>query len=160
MLSRKFATIVFFCLFAPIQGVAFGQAPGKVAVGGASTDRDLEQALLKMTEEFTAAEVNGDIATLDRLLAHNFAHTHSTGRVATKAKDIEDLKSGSRDYESFTLEGVEARVYGSAGITLGRAHITVRNGTRTNTNYVQFLSVWAVQQGQWRMVAWQTTHVK
>ena len=163
MFLKCVLVFAFCCALVLVPGSSLGQEPGKAissARSGAAMGRSIEQQLMKLTEEFAAAEVRGDMAALDSLLADDFAHTHSTGRVATKAKDMDDIKSGRRRYESIHLEDLQVRLYGTTALTLGRARIQVINLGKTSNNYIQFLNVWVQQQGKWRMVAWQTTRVQ
>ena len=115
-------------------------------------------AARKLEGTRTAAMVNADVATLDRLLADDLTYFHSSGLVDTKASMIALLKSGDLKYRSFTQSDVKARTYGNVVILTGKAvTVTTRVNQNESTHRINFTSVWAKLGAEWKFVAWQST---
>lgn len=160
MLIRCLLVFAFSCAGVLVPSYSLGQESGKplaLAKPDAAMDKGMEQQLIRLTQEFAAAERRSDTAVLDRLLSDDFTFTHSGGRVDPKTVYLDSLKTGSRRYETFDLENVQVRLYGAAALATGHLHIKVINTGRPPNEFLsQYTFVW-VRQQSWRMVALQLT---
>ena len=86
MLTKRRLSLALCC--------ALGLMPGRTFAQAGKND-DLAQQVLKAQDTLAKAQVAGDQATMDRLFADGFTHTHSSGGVQEKASFMNDLKLGS-----------------------------------------------------------------
>ena len=162
MFIRCLLVFAFACALIALPGRGFGQGPAQASPAtkaGASQNAAVEQELIKLTQEFAAAERGADAPTLDRLTSDDFTFTHSSGNVQPKASYVESLKVGTRRYENFDLENVTVRLYGTAAITSGHVHVKVGGSGRSTHDFQAQCSFTWIQQQGWRMVALQLTEI-
>jgi len=128
-----------------------------IAANCLAKDNTKEQALRTAENARFEANVKADTAALDKLLDADLDYTHSNGDLETKARFIQALTDGTRDYVAFdgTLEKV--RVFGDVGLIHGRAHVTVAGGGATSTFDISFDDAWLWKDGRWQLTSWRST---
>ena len=119
----------------------FGQIPDK---GKAKVEQEL-QNLVRMWDE---AYVKGDTATLDRLLADEFAFVGGP----KKADYLASFKSRNLPIESAVSTDIQVQVYGDTAILTGLDTITGKNKVQTFVTKWLYLDVWIKRGGKWRCV--------
>ena len=119
----------------------------------------IEQELIRLDKEWNDAEVRCDLATLDRILADEFISTWLDGTLETKAKVLDDFKSGDVNFESMTCNDYPVRVYGD---TVVMNHCTVLKGRYKSEDFgmtYRTPHVWLERDGRWQVVASQITRI-
>ena len=99
----------------------------------------------------------GDIGTLNALIADELVYTHSSARLDTKQSLIENMRSGKTRYTAVVPSDVKAQDYGDTVVLTGVARISVNSGGNAMNFGVRFTDVWANKGGNWQMVTWQST---
>ena len=99
----------------------------------------------------------GDIGTLNALIADELVYTHSSARLDTKKSLIENMQTGKTVYTAVVPSDVKAQDYGDTIVLTGVARISVNSGGNAMNFGVRFTDVWANKGGNWHMVAWQST---
>src|SRR5258706_13737686 len=84
----------------------------------------LEKEVLEVDTQRADAYVNGDVATLERILADDVTYVHPTGKVETKAEVIAGFKQQDRKYKSIKRDDVVVRIYGNTAVVTGRNTIS------------------------------------
>ena len=131
-----------------------GKSERSAATHAASID--LEKKILDLERKRIGAMVSKDMATLDALLADDLSYTHSGGTVDTKASFLTLIKERGR-YLGIDYSNTEVIPSGSNTVLVrGRAQIRLEG---TAGYPVLFLDVWALRDGNWKMVAWQATRI-
>ena len=105
------------------------------------------------------AQVKGDVAALDKLLASDLTYVHSSGVVETKDEFVGAIKSGKYKYKSIVPEGVTVRSYGDTAVVHGKATIDVVSSGRDVHVELLFTDVWVKSDGRWQMVSWHSTRL-
>jgi hypothetical protein len=121
---------------------SFGQA-------GAPRSMDAKDAILEAGREIANAKVHQDLATLDRLFEDNYSHTHSSGRIQSKAEYMESIRTGKSSFKAFEVSNQTVHFFGNirephVATVTGRYHIVTADGSHDNT----FLEVWVLQTGE------------
>ncbi len=145
-LSRRLvaATLAFLAGTAVL---SFGQSPPTV-----------EQQILKAdTDRFTAM-VNGDVATLERLLAVELSYIRTTGRIEDRHAVLYGIKSGKTKYSSIIPSEREVHVMGTVATVVGVAVIRGEEADGSDIG-IRYTSVHVLRDGRWQMVAWQSTRI-
>jgi uncharacterized protein DUF4440 len=99
----------------------------------------------------------GDVGTLNALIADELVYTHSSARLDTKQSLIENMQTGKTRYTAVVPSDVEAQDYGDTVVLTGVARISVNSGGNAMNFGVRFTDIWVNKGGNWQMVAWQST---
>ena len=99
----------------------------------------------------------GDIGTLNALIADELVYTHSSARLDTKQSLIENMQTGKTVYTAVVPSDVKAQDCGDTVVLTGNARISVKSGGNAMNFGVRFTDVWVNKGGNWQMVAWQST---
>jgi len=100
-----------------------------------------------------------DLAALHALISDDLVYTHSSARLDTKQSLIGAMESGATVYTSLVPSDVKAQDLGDTVVLTGSASIGVMSQGRPNSFAVRFTDVWSNRNGQWQMVAWQSTRL-
>jgi ketosteroid isomerase-like protein len=99
----------------------------------------------------------GDIGTLNALIADELVYTHSSARLDTKKSLIENMQTGKTAYTAVVPSDVKAQDCGDTVVLTGVARISVNSGGNAMNFGVRFTDVWVNKGGNWQMVVWQST---
>lgn len=138
---KSFLTLIVMLLTLPL--LAFGQTPNKN-----KGEAKVEQELRKLVRAWDDADVKGDTATLDKLLADEFVFLGGP----TKAQYLASLKTKSLDtmIESAVSTDVQVQVYGNIAIVTGLDTITGKNKGQPFLAKWLYMDVWIKRSGRWQ----------
>ena len=102
--------------------------------------------------------VNGDVATLERLLAVELSYIGTTGRIEDKHAVLYGIKSGKTKYSSIIPSEREVHVMGTVATVVGVAVIRGEEADGSDIG-IRYTSVHVLRDGRWQMVAWQSTRI-
>ena len=119
-----------------------------------STNGDM---IIALDRERMQAMADKNVARLKELLCKDLVYTHSSARLDTKESLIGAMESGATVYTSVKPSDVVAQDLGDAVVLTGAAQIKVVSNGNPNSFGVRFTNVYHNQNGNWRMVAWQST---
>lgn len=114
--------------------------------------RDLDPALAKAVREYDQAQIKGDRAALQRLVADDYILMRGNGELADKHRLIELVAGDAVKNNPYTVEKPFQRDYGNVVVLGGWVHLA---GTDHGKPYVQnarFADTWAKRNGQWKVV--------
>ena len=115
--------------------------------------------VLAAEDERYRAMVDGDLGTLQRLLADEVSYAHSSGVRDTKDEYVAKVRSGYYDYHSIDHPVERVEVLGDTAIVVGRmtADLTV-DGTRKTIDNLA-LAVWTRTDDEWLLLAYAPTRL-
>lgn len=116
-----------------------------------------EQAVRQVEDRRVKATIDNDFATLEAVLADDLTYGHSNGVVDTKASYIESLRSGKTKYLTIERTPSVVRVYGDTAVVTGTATVGLRGQPAPFA--LRYTLAYVRREGQWRMVAWQSTRL-
>ena len=124
-------------------------------VGG----RSVEQAVLKLEDEWAEAAKKGDVAFLEKNLSNDYINIFGNGQMATKAELVNAWKSGQTKYDTFDLKkDRKVRVYGNTAIVISEAYVKGHRGSiAVSGTYRRTLVFVKMKNGQWQVVTFQAT---
>jgi ketosteroid isomerase-like protein len=126
---------------------AFTQAPSK----SANQTNNVEQAVLKLTQEWLDADEHQDRAALNRIIADDFLGTGPMGRTVSKTDVIPREGTGAGAHGLFISgQDLKARVFGDAAIVTGRG---VPKAQQSERPELRFTLVFVKRADRWQMVA-------
>lgn len=110
----------------------------------------IESEIMHLADAWGAAELRGDTAFLENLLANDFVGVGPLGFLLNKQQWIERHQSGDMKYDVHTLDEANVRAYNEAAILIGR--LTQKATYRGNPINAQMRTTLVfVQQGQWKL---------
>jgi Domain of unknown function (DUF4440) len=135
-----------------------GAADGR-EVRHARKPPDMNAVLTSLEARRFKALVEGDLVTLDRMLADDLTYTHATGWTQSKSELLESLRSGKLRYLSIEPANEKVRAYGTTAVGTGRAVFKVRLEGKELNVQLRFIDVYVRRHGRWQLVAWQSTRL-
>jgi len=113
-------------------------------------DRDgkVEQELRSLVRAWDDAYVKADTATLDRLLAPEFAFVGGP----TKAQYLDSFKTRTFIAESAVSTEIQVQVYGDSAVLTGLDTIKGRNKDQIVVTKWLYMDVWIKRDGRWQCV--------
>ena len=137
-------------------GLALAWSLGFVAVHAA--ERDALAAVRQADDERVAATIAGDRDRLALLYSDDLRYAHSSGLIDDKAEHLALLAQRKTTYAKFDYQRRDFRLV-VAGVVLmsGRVLIHSSNAKGPQVNDANFLAVWRLESGRWRLLDWQAS---
>ena len=107
---------------------------------------------------FDKAQVKGDGAALERLLADDYLLVNSQGQTETKADFIRDYTAPGFNFAPFTIQKPVEKVWATGAVLGG---VVDAHGTSDGKVYairMRFADVWAKRDGKWQVIYTQARH--
>ena len=123
-----------------------------------NVDSAVEQ-ILKIDDARRLAMLHNDVRALKRLLADDVTIFWGDGSADTKSGTLAALRSHALSYDRLEYEGTHVRLYGSVAVVTGLAIIRYHAEGHVIDSHCNVTRVYAQQQGEWRLVASQTTRI-
>jgi ketosteroid isomerase-like protein len=124
---------------------------------------DSTEELNKRAEEWTAAELEGDTASLGEILTDDFVGVGPRGFTLGREQWLQRHETGSLRYECFGLDGVQIRRYGDAAIAVCRqiaeGVYEDENGRYELNEQFRATLVFVRQRGRWRLAGLQLSPI-
>jgi len=119
-------------------------------VAWATSDQAKDEAQLKqLVQTWDAAFVKGDAATLDRLLAAEFAFVGGP----KKAEYLASFKTRPTDaVQSAVSTDIQVQVYGDTAVLIGLDTISGQNKGQPQVTKWLYMDVWVKRDGRWQCV--------
>jgi len=118
---------------------------------------DVTSTLIDLDPRIDTAMAQGDLATLQMLLAADFIYTHSNGNHQAKAEFIEAI--GKRENRPRRdLSEIEAEVHDDIAVTRGNLDVVYHDGRPSL--YFRYVRVWRLHDGVWRAISHRTVYAR
>lgn len=155
-MKRFLAVAVFTVLTTTLH--SFGQMPDDhaKAIGGKGS---VEEELMQMERDWTAADLNKDTKVLDRILAEDWVGQFPVVGTVTKSQAMDALKSGDSKIESETLGDMKVRVFADAAVVTGSEDIKSSYMGKDISGHYVWTDIYVKRQGHWQSVATHSSQV-
>lgn len=117
------------------------------------TTQQETHAILQCEQRRFAAFMEGDLRTLDALLAANLTFVHSNGHLDSKSQFLGHLSAGDYQFDMIRADDVSVRVYGGIGVLTGTGQMRVQVQDHQTSLRYRFTLVYHKVQDRWRIVA-------
>ena len=118
---------------------------------------DQTKELRKVMEDWTAAELRGDAASLESTLAEDFIGIGPHGFVLMKGQWLERHESGKLRYESIGWDEAQVRPYGDAAVVSGRQSAEGKYEDYDLWDQLLATLIFVKQQGRWLLAGLRST---
>lgn len=122
-----------------------------------SDDSDIVSELTRMEQEFAAATLRGDTATVERLLADEFLGIDPDGRRLSKTDVLANLKSANTSIIDLRHEDIRIAVFGDCAVATARTVVKWTQGGEKMEGQFPYMRVWINRHGSWLAVATQSS---
>ena len=112
-----------------------------------------EAAIRTLEQKWDAANLKGDAAALEQILAPSFLLTGDDGKVHTRAQVLSELKSRNITYQAARTEELNIILHGDAAVVSGRWRGSYRNRGKTVNLLERFTNFYVRKNGNWQCVA-------
>jgi uncharacterized protein (TIGR02246 family) len=135
---------------------------GRAQDMGGRDSRSVEKAkqeILKVEDDMNQAIVRGDVAMLERIFADDFTVTNPSGKIISRAQDLEEIKIGDNKLVQLNHDEIRVRVYGDTAVLSGRSRSTLQYKGNISKGPRRFTNVYVKEDGHWRIVDHHVTNV-
>jgi ketosteroid isomerase-like protein len=98
-----------------------------------------------------------DTKSLNKVLSEDVTLGFPGGNAMPRAEFLSLLQSGELFYDTAEHESVGFRIYGNTAVATGRSNLTYRYKGTKDFERLSYTAVYARTNGEWKMVAWQST---
>jgi len=125
----------------------------------------VEQELMQLERDWSAAYLKHDTVTIDRILADDYIGTDGRGIVTFRVEEIEEAKPPKPgDSAPFivldeSVTDMKVRIYGNVAVVIGRVVEKVK--TKKEEGEIQYrrTTVWVKRQGRWQCVSFHGSRI-
>lgn len=115
--------------------------------------------LAREVHEYERAQIEGDRAALERIIAEDFVLVGGDGTRVGKASHIAEFTSPDMDLEPVTVTETVEHVWPEGAALGGTVDLKGTFGGAPFRQTLRYMDVWALRDGQWRVVYGQATRV-
>ncbi len=113
-----------------------------------------EAAVRAAVASFNKASLEGDGATLGKLLSEDLMYAHSNSKVENKAECIAALVKSKINF--VVEDGLTVKVYGKSAMVHGKMVANINPSTKTP---LHFMTMWVKDGNSWKMVGRHTARL-
>jgi hypothetical protein len=117
---------------------------------------ELPADLAKAVKDYDEAQIHGDKAELQRLVADEYTLVNSSGRVQNKSELIADYTAPGYQIEPFEIMQPVEKVWSDGAVMGGVVNLRGIDGGKPFSVTLRFADIWAKRNGQWQVIY---THV-
>jgi hypothetical protein len=125
-------------------------------LGSAANAANLPADLAKAVKDYDEAQIHGDKAELQRLVADDYTLVNSSGRIQTKAELIADYTAPGYKIEPFEIMQPVEKVWSDGAVMGGVVDLRGTEGGKPFAVKLRFADIWAKRNGKWQVIY---THV-
>jgi hypothetical protein len=117
---------------------------------------ELPSDLATAVKAYDQAQIHGDRAELERLLADDYTLVSSSGQIENKTQLISDFTAPGYKLEPFVVTDAIEKVWSNGAVMGGVATLRGIDGGKPFEATLRFADIWAKRNGKWQVIY---THV-
>jgi hypothetical protein len=117
---------------------------------------ELPADLAKAVEDYDRAQIDGNRAELERLLADDYTLLNSAGKTETKAQFVAESTAPGFKLQPFVVQDAIEKVWSDGAVMGGIATLRGVDGGKPFEATLRFADIWAKRNGKWQVIY---THV-
>lgn len=122
---------------------------------------DVKKEVEALEQKWRTAQLTGDIATMDRMLAEDFIGISMSGEVNTKAQQLERMRSKRLVLTRIDLDDMKVKLVDSVAIVTCHAIVEGTNeGTPVKGTYRYTRIYRQLPSGEWKITSFEATHIR
>ena len=125
-------------------------------LGSLSNAANLPADLAKAVKDYDEAQIHGNKAELQRLVADDYTLVNSSGRIQNKAELIADYTAPGYKIEPFEIMEPVEKAWSDGAVMGGVVDLRGTDGGKPFAVKLRFADIWAKRNGKWQVIY---THV-
>jgi ketosteroid isomerase-like protein len=117
----------------------------------------MEEEILKLEKEFTAAIGKNDPGAIERFVSNDWIIINTDGGIIDKERFLEVIKSGTLTHDMMKSDDMRVRVYADSAVVTALTRSKGKFMTHEFTTHERSTDVFVKLDGQWRCVLTQLT---
>jgi ketosteroid isomerase-like protein len=155
--SIPFASVVAVCLVVAWITL-LGVLPAQAAAPRHAKGHDSKQQVEQLEEQWRLAQLNGDVATMDKLLSDDYIGISLNGQVNTKAQQLERTRTQRVSLTRIDLSDMKVKFIGSIAIVTSRADIEGTSDSASIKGVYRYTRVYQrLSSGAWKITSFEAT---
>jgi ketosteroid isomerase-like protein len=149
--------VVLLTCFVALLGAQQAQAAAK----NHEKKHDAKKQVETLEEQWRVAQLAGDVATMDKMLADDFIGISMSGQVNTKAQQLDRIRTRKLVVSKIELSDMKVKLVGSIAIVTSQADVEGMSedgsvkGTYRYTRIYQHLA-----SGEWKITSFEATRIR
>jgi hypothetical protein len=139
-----------------IDAAALLAAAGLMAAAPAHAD-PLPADLARAAADYDRAQIKGDGAELNRLLADDYTLVNGGCQIYSKAQFVADSVKPGSTLEPYAVEHAINRVWADGAVLSGEVRLKGVDEGKPFAAHTRFADIWRKRDGQWRVVFTEVT---
>jgi ketosteroid isomerase-like protein len=120
--------------------------------------RDYKREIQALEEQWRLAQVNGDVATMERLLAPDFLGISMTGQVADRAQLLERMRNRNLVLTKIIISDQKIKLVGAVAIVTSLAQIEGTNESVPVNGMYRYTRIYRrYPDGTWKVTNFEVT---
>ena len=137
-----------------------GVAPAHAAHGLRDRKHNAKKQVQVLEEQWRAARLAGDAATMDKMLSDDYIGISMTGQVSTKAQQLERTRNRKLVLTRIDLADMQVKLIGGIAIVTSRAEIEGTNEGVAVSGTYRYTRVYRHTPGDgWKITSFEATRV-
>lgn len=133
---------------------------GSAAFAGQPHRKQVREQITALEEQWRTATLNGDAATMDKLLSDDYVGISWTGQVNTKQMQLDRTRSHALAITSMQLSDIKVKVVESVAIVTSRAEVQGTTDGRTMDGSFRYTRVYQrLPSGVWKITNFEATRI-
>jgi hypothetical protein len=128
-----------------------------LTVATAANAADIPADLAKAVADYDQAQIHGDGAALQRLLADDYTLVNSKGEVESKAGLIADYTAPDYHIDPYVVREPIEKVWNDGAVMGGVVTLSGVSGGQKFSVSFHFADVWARRNGRWQVIYTEVT---
>ena len=113
---------------------------------------ELPADLAKAVKDYDEAQIHGNKAELQRLVADDYTLVNSSGRVQSKAELIADYTTPGYKIEPFEILQPVEKAWSNGAVMGGVVNLRGTDGGKPFAVTLRFADIWAKRNGKWQVI--------
>jgi ketosteroid isomerase-like protein len=114
----------------------------------------------QLEEVWRTAQLDDDVAAMDKLLSDDYVGITMTGQVVTKAQQLDRMRNRTLMLTTITLDDVKVKLIGSTAIVTSRAQVNGTNEGAPIHGTYRYTRVYSrLPAGMWKITNFEATRV-
>jgi ketosteroid isomerase-like protein len=121
---------------------------------------DARKQVEALEEKWRAAQLAGDVATMDHMLADDFIGISMSGQVNTKAQQLDRIRNHQLVLTRVDLDDMKVKLLDSVAIVTSRAEVEgTSEGTSVKGTYRYTRVYQQLPSGEWKITSFEATRI-
>lgn len=121
--------------------------------------KSAEEEVLEIEAASRRASLDDDNEFFERVAVDDFQSIDPMGTIRAKAEMLARRRAGVVKFHAMPVEDEHVRLYGSAAVVTGVAHIEAEHEHSSISGSYRFTRVYVKQLGRWRVVSSHSTRI-